>query len=369
MALIDGIYGPDDLKALSVEELDGLAEEMRELIIERVSLNGGHLASNLGSVELTIALHYAFNSPTDKIVWDVGHQAYAHKLLTGRKDRFNTIRKGGGLSGFPKRSESEHDPFGTGHSSTSISAALGMLEGKSLSGEEGEVIAVIGDGAMTAGLAFEGLNHAGHLRKKLIVILNDNDMSISPNVGALSNYLSRIMTGVFYNRVKKETKHLLEVLPGVGEPMLRMAQRAEDTVKGFFAPGMLFEELGFEYVGPVDGHRIEALLETFETARGFEWPTLIHVITQKGRGYDPAEKDPSVFHGVGPFDVETGEANGTKSGPSYSRVFGDTLIELAREAFTCFSTVSGQESKKMLYSACGFSAGPDPRNRSWHNVI
>ena len=325
------IQSPADLRALNDDELAALAAEIRELIIEAVSRNGGHLASNLGTVELTVALHRVFESPVDQIVWDVGHQAYAHKILTGRADRFDTIRRDGGLSGFPKRSESEHDCFGTGHSSTSISAALGIMEAKRRTGRPGDVIAVIGDGAMTAGLAFEGLNHAGHLRKKLIVVLNDNEMSISPNVGALSKYLSRIMTGPLYNRVKKETKQILEGLPRLGEPMLKMAQRAEDTVKGFFAPGMLFEELGFAYVGPVDGHRLDALIEVFEKVRDFDWPTLVHVITRKGKGYEPAEKSPSFFHGVGAFDIETGETIGRKGAPSYSRVFGEALTELARE--------------------------------------
>lgn len=331
MSLIENIKGPADLKKLSIEDLESLAGELRQLIIERVSLNGGHLASNLGTVELTLALHFVFDSPVDCIVWDVGHQAYAHKLLTGRQKDFHTIRTGGGLSGFPRRCESCHDHFGTGHSSTSISSALGIMEGKRRTGAPGDVVAVIGDGSMTAGLAFEGLNHAGHMRKKLIVVLNDNDMSISPNVGALSDYLSRIMTGAFYNKVKKETKNFLEGIPGVGEPMVRFATRAEDTVKGFFAPGMLFEELGFEYVGPVDGHRLEALIESFRTVRSYDWPTLIHVITKKGKGYEPAESSPSSFHGVGSFNVETGESTGGQGPPTYSSVFGDAMVELARE--------------------------------------
>ncbi len=330
MSILQQIKSPEDIKKLPLEELNPLADEIRELIIERVSLNGGHLASNLGAVELTLALHRVFDSPQDRIVWDVGHQCYAHKLITGRKDEFHTIRKPGGISGFPKRTESPHDAFGTGHSSTSISAALGMMEAMRKTGNTGEVVAVIGDGAMTAGLAFEGLNHAGHLKKKLIVVLNDNDMSISPNVGALSGYLNRIMTGALYNKFKKETKQLLEGIPGVGESMLRVAQRAEDTFKGFFAPGMLFEELGFEYMGPVDGHRLEALIETFERVKKFDWPTLVHVITKKGRGYEPAERNPSLFHGIGPFDIETGLVAGKKEAPSYSRVFGNALTELAR---------------------------------------
>ncbi|MBI5142352.1 MAG: 1-deoxy-D-xylulose-5-phosphate synthase [Nitrospirae bacterium] len=334
MALLESINCPDDLKKLTIAEMEALAEEIRDLLIERVSINGGHLASNLGSVELTIALHHVFDSPRDRIIWDVGHQAYVHKILTGRRDLFHTIRREGGISGFPKRSESVHDAFDTGHSSTSISAALGMAEGKRNAGAAGDVIAVIGDGAMTSGLAFEGLNHAGHLGRKLIVILNDNDMSISPNVGALSGYLHRLMTGVFYNRVKKETKQILEGIPRVGESMLKMARRAEDTFKGLFAPGMLFEELGFEYVGPVDGHRVEALVETLHKVREFDWPTLVHVITKKGKGYEPAEKNPSRFHGIGPFDIETGEPQASASAvttPALSKVFGDALTALAAQ--------------------------------------
>ena len=325
---IENIKSPHDLKSLSIDSLKELAQELREVIIETVATNGGHLASNLGTVDLTIALHYVFNSPDDKIIWDVGHQAYAHKLLTGRFDTFNTIRKHKGLSGFPKMSESPHDAFGTGHSSTSISAALGILAGRDHNKEKFKVIPVIGDGALTAGLAFEGLNHAGHLKKDLIVVLNDNEMSISPNVGALSAYLRRIMMGDLYTKFKKETKLFLERIPGVGEPVLKIAQKAEDTVKGLVVPGLLFEELGFEYVGPVDGHKIESLIETIETFRDFPGPVLIHAITKKGKGYEPAEKNPSNFHGVGPFDIETGESQ-PSSNMSYSEIFGNCLTKLA----------------------------------------
>lgn len=327
---IERIKATKDLKKLTNPELKELAGELRKVIIERVAINGGHLASNLGTVDLTIALHYVFNSPIDKIIWDVGHQSYAHKLLTGRADAFSTIRQYGGISGFPKMSESPHDAFGTGHSSTSISSALGIIEARDQKKEKFKVIAVIGDGAMTAGLAFEGLNHAGHLRKDIIVILNDNEMSISPNVGALSAYLNRIMIGDLYTKLKKETKSILERIPKVGEPVLKIAQKAENTVKGFFVPGMLFEELGFEYVGPIDGHRISLLIETLERFKDFPAPVLIHVITKKGKGYAPAEKSPWIFHGVGPFDIETGnQASSTK--PTYSELFGDCLTELARE--------------------------------------
>ena len=337
--LIEKIKNPADIKKLSITELKDLADELRELIIERVATNGGHLASNLGAVDITIALHYVFNSPEDKMVWDVGHQSYTHKLLTGRFNTFSTIRQYGGISGFPKMTESPHDAFGTGHSSTSISAALGILEARDIIKSQvpnlknqipNKVIAIIGDGAMTAGLAFEGLNHAGHLKKDLIVILNDNEMSISPNVGALSAYLRRIMMGDLYTKLKKETKLFLEKIPAFGEPVLKIAQRAEDTVKGLFVPGLLFEELGFEYVGPVDGHKIDSLIETLKTFKEFPGPVLIHAITKKGKGYEPAEKNPGIFHGVGPFDIETGEQ--LSSGKiSYSEIFGNCLTKLAKE--------------------------------------
>lgn len=320
----------EDLKKLTIPELKELAKELRQIIIERVAINGGHLASNLGTVDLTIALHYVFNSPKDKIIWDVGHQSYSHKILTGRAEAFSTIRQYGGISGFPKIDESPHDAFGTGHSSTSISSALGIIEARDQKKEDFKVIAVIGDGALTAGLAFEGLNHAGHLQKDLIVVLNDNEMSISPNVGALSAYLNRIMTGDLYTKFKKETKLFLERIPKVGEPFLKIAQRAEDTVKGFFVPGMLFEELGFEYVGPIDGHKIESLIETFERFKDFPMPVLIHAITKKGKGYSPAEKSPWIFHGVGPFDIETGSQI-SSANPTYSEIFGSYLVKLARE--------------------------------------
>jgi len=328
--LIERIKGHEDISHLSKNELEQLSGELRDIIIETVSTNGGHLASNLGTVDLTIALHHVFNSPSDKIIWDVGHQCYAHKLLTGRYGAFSSIRKQGGLSGFPRMSESPHDAFGTGHSSTSISSALGILEGRDQKKEQFKVIAVIGDGALTAGLAFEGLNHAGHLKKDLIVILNDNEMSISPNVGALSAYLRRLMMGDLYTRFKKETKLFLERIPGVGEPVLRIAQKAEDTVKGLVVPGLLFEELGFEYVGPVDGHKIDMLIETMETFRDFPGPVLIHAITKKGKGYEPAEKSPGIFHGIGPFDIETGKPY-PSSKKSYSEIFGSCLTSLAKE--------------------------------------
>ncbi|MBI5212109.1 MAG: 1-deoxy-D-xylulose-5-phosphate synthase [Nitrospirae bacterium] len=348
--LIENIKSPQDIKSLSTEELNTLAEEIRNVIIERVSINGGHLASNLGVVELTIALHYVFNSPEDKIVWDVGHQAYPHKLLTGRFPLFHTLRKYGGISGFPKISENPHDAFGTGHSSTSISAAIGMLEARDIikksqisnleSQIPNKVIAVIGDGAMTSGLAFEGLNHAGHLKKDLIVILNDNEMSISPNVGAMSNYLSKVITSSFFQKFRKETKALLEGIPKIGESVAKIAHRAEGSLKGFFLPGGLFEDLGFTYVGPIDGHDIPLLIETLSGIKDINEPVLVHVVTKKGKGYKFSEDDPCIYHGIGPFAVDTGlQTEGVKckdSGApagnpqiSYSDVFGDALIDIA----------------------------------------
>jgi 1-deoxy-D-xylulose-5-phosphate synthase len=325
---LEEITSPADIKNFSMRELRKLAREMRKAIIERVSLNGGHLSSNLGVIELTIALHYVFDSPVDKIIWDVGHQTYPHKLLTGRYSRFSSIRKYRGLSGFPKRNESEHDPFGTGHSSTSISAALGILEGRDKNGERYKVIAVIGDGAMTGGIAFEGLNNAGHLRKDLIVVLNDNEMSISKNVGALPAYLNRMLTGDLYQKIKKETKSRLESIPKVGGKAAKIAQKTEEMIKRLFLPGIIFEELGFTYVGPVDGHDTELLIRTLKSVKKESSPTLVHVITKKGRGYEFSEKYPSLYHGIGPFKLETGSPVSGKH-ISYSEVFGNTLTELA----------------------------------------
>lgn len=329
--LIKNIESPADLKKLAQEELPLLAEELRDIIIEQVSCEGGHLASNLGVVELTIALHYVFNTPTDKIVWDVGHQSYAHKLLTGRYGQFSTLRKYKGLSGFPKMDESPFDAFGTGHSSTSISAAVGIAEARDKRGERFKVIPVIGDGAMTSGLAFEGLNNAGQLKKDLLVILNDNEMSISKNVGALSAYLNRILTGEAFQKLKKETKSFLEHIPKLGAPVSKMAQRAEETLKGLFLPGILFEELGFTYIGPIDGHDIDLLIETFNRIKPLNEPILLHVVTKKGRGYKFSEKDPCVFHGIGPFDMDTGTITSDPTTPTYSEVFGKALTSLAQE--------------------------------------
>lgn len=331
MGLLEKINSPEDLKKIDRNDLPLLADEIRETIIDVVSKNGGHLASNLGSVELSIAIHYIFNAPYDQVIWDVGHQAYTHKILTGRREAFHTLRQFNGISGFPRREESRYDVFNVGHSGTSISAALGKAVARDFLGENYKVIAVIGDGSMTAGLAFEALNQAGHLKKDIIVILNDNEMSISRNVGALSAYLNRIMTGQFYTRVKKETEHILKNIPKIGESMLKAAKVAEESVKGLIAPGMLFEEMGFNYVGPIDGHRIEHLINTFENIKKLSEPILIHVVTKKGKGYKFAEKDPAFFHGPPPFYIETGEARKKSLIPSYTKVFGDTIIKIARE--------------------------------------
>jgi 1-deoxy-D-xylulose-5-phosphate synthase len=330
--ILDRIRTPSDVKGLDAEELDRLCRELRNEIITTVAKNGGHLASNLGVVELTVALHHVFDLPLDKIVWDVGHQSYAHKLLTGRRDRFHTLRQYGGVSGFPKRDESPYDTFDSGHSGTSISAALGMAEARRHQGKEGKVIAIIGDGSMTAGLAFEGLNQAGHIDEDLIVILNDNEMSISPNVGALSSYLNRLMTGQFVNRFRDDIKSFLETLPSIGKSVLRFAKQAEESLKGFLMPGLLFEELGLKYIGPIDGHRLDYLVETLQNVKKLRGPIFIHVITKKGRGYGPAEMNPSRFHGVSPFKVETGEpAEPGGRIPTYTEVFGETVCRLARE--------------------------------------
>ena len=330
--LLDTVNSPADLRDLSVAEMEQLARELRETIITTVARTGGHLAPSLGVVELTLALHYVFDTPRDRLVWDVGHQAYAHKLLTGRKDRFATLRQYRGLSGFPKRAESEYDPVGAGHSSTSISYSLGMAAAKAIQGEPGKVIAVIGDGSMTAGMAFEGLNHAGDLDRDLIVILNDNEMSISKNVGALSSFLSRKMTSRTIRRLRDHIEDRLMALSSVGENILTMLRKSEENLKNLFTPGMLFEALKFKYVGPIPGHELDDLIATLENVRdNSHGPVLVHVITTKGKGYKPAETNPGEFHGVGPFDVATGTpVKSVSRGVSYTRVFGDTLCRLAR---------------------------------------
>ncbi len=335
MSLLDHIDSPAELKSLSCTELTALAAEIRERLIEVCSVNGGHVGANLGVVELTLALHYCFDSPTDRIVWDVSHQAYVHKLLTGRRDAFETLRQAGGISGFTRRDESPHDPFGAGHAGTSVSAVLGLAAARDLKGEHHKTIAVIGDGAMTAGLAFEAMNHGGGLAKDLIVVLNDNEFSIAPNVGALSAYLSRHLAGDTYLALRGFVERLLNRLPGVGEPMLRAAKGVEDGLKQAILPGMLFEELGFAYIGPIKGHDIKSLIEAFQRAAKLKRPVLVHCATQKGKGYHFAEKDPAKWHGLGPYHIDTGKprSNGTGATPplTYMRVFGDTLVELAEK--------------------------------------
>ena len=327
--LLERIHSPIDIRKLSLPEMKELAQDVRDHIVQIVSRTGGHLAPSLGVVELTIALHYTFATPHDKLIWDVGHQSYAHKILTGRREQFATLRQYKGLSGFPKFKESCYDAFETGHSSTSISVALGIALAKKLKKDSHRTIAVIGDGAMTAGLAFEALNHAGPLDKDLIVILNDNEMSISSNVGALSSFLSRKLTGKTMSRVKN---HLVEKLKisDVGENILNILRKSEESFKSFFTPGMLFEAFKFDYVGPIDGHNLENLVETLETVRdSSHGPMLIHVLTKKGKGYEPAEKNPDIFHGIGPFDIVSGKPRTTKGAPTYTKIFGDTITELA----------------------------------------
>ena len=316
--LLSDINSPADLRQLSKEELPQLAEEIRTLIVDKVQQTGGHISSNLGVVELTIALHYVFNSPEDRFVWDVGHQSYVHKILTGRRDRMDTMRQPGGLSGFPKRSESEYDTFGVGHSSTSISAALGMAIAAQTNNDSRRSVAIIGDGALTAGQAYEALAHAGDLNANVLVILNDNEMSISKNVGGMSNYLARLLSGNFYASAKAGSKKVLEKIP----PAWEIARRAEEHVKGMVVPGTLFEEMGFNYIGPIDGHDLETLIATLSNLRERKGPQFLHIVTKKGKGYEPAEEQPGKYHGVSP-------AGSKSSGPTYTKVFGKWLCDMA----------------------------------------
>ncbi|MCI6606684.1 MAG: 1-deoxy-D-xylulose-5-phosphate synthase [Mitsuokella jalaludinii] len=331
-ALLNRIEKPEDVKALTVRELEQLASELRHFIIDTVSQNGGHLAPNLGTVELTLALYSVFSFPEDKLVWDVGHQAYTHKILTGRRDAFKTLRKKGGITGFPNRSESVYDAFGVGHASTSISAALGMALARDAKGEKNQVIAVIGDGALTGGESFEALNNAGDLGTKLIVILNDNEMSIDANVGAMSEYLSRIRIAPQYARAKRDMGSLLMSIPHIGDKVYKTASHLKDGVRSVLVPGSLFEEMGFHYIGPIDGHNIALLEEVLTSAKEMEGPVLIHIHTVKGKGYKPAEQAPEKFHGVGCFDPSTGKS-AKKAGcaPSYTSVFSKALIDLAKD--------------------------------------
>ncbi|MFH2065271.1 MAG: 1-deoxy-D-xylulose-5-phosphate synthase [Pseudomonadota bacterium] len=334
MGILEHIESPKDIKQLDKNELAKLAAEIRKTIVEVVSTNGGHLASSLGVVELTIALHFVFDVPKDKLIWDVGHQSYAHKLLTGRRDRFHTLRKYEGLSGFTRISESPYDAFSTGHSSTSISAGLGIACAKQLKKQKNKVIAVIGDGSMTAGIAFEGLNQAGdiHKDKDLIVVLNDNDMSITHNVGALSSFLSRKFSAKYLQEWRKDFGEFLKNLPKIGDDVYQFAKRSEESFKAFVTPGMLFEAFNFEYFGPIDGHNLSHLIKIMENIRNINEPVLLHVTTQKGKGYPPAEKNPVYFHGVGSFEVETGVCRGIRSPiPTYTDIFGKTMIKLAEK--------------------------------------
>jgi 1-deoxy-D-xylulose-5-phosphate synthase len=331
MSLLETIHSPSDLKKLTVTQLPTVAAELRQMIIATCAKNGGHLAPSLGVVDLTIALHMVFSTPVDKIIWDVGHQAYAHKLLTGRQESFPTLRMLNGMSGFPKRHESPHDAFDAGHSSTSISAATGFAVARDLAGRKNKVVAVIGDGSMTGGIAYEAINHAGDLNKDLIVILNDNEMSIAENVGALSTFLSRTSSSEFLHRFKKNAESFLK-RTDMGGHVLQLARKVEESFKGLFTPGMLFQAFGFEYIGPIDGHDLPALIETLESVKKFDNAVLVHVLTKKGKGYKPAEDNPSLFHGVGPFDVKTGKVLKGKGGAaSYTAVFGTALCKLAAE--------------------------------------
>ena len=332
MGLLDRIDSPCELKNCTLDELSQLAVELRRCIIDTVSRTGGHLAPSLGTVELTLALHRAFDCPQDKIIWDVGHQSYAHKILTGRREAFSGLRQKGGITGFPKREESVYDSFGTGHSSTSISAALGMATARDIAGEQYRVAAVIGDGALTGGEAFEGLNNAGTLGKDITVILNDNGMSIAPNVGAMSEYLSRFRVAPGYHRAKQDIKSFLKSIPHIGERVCRTAEQIKDGVRSVLVPGSIFTDMGFQYIGPLDGHNIALLLDVFEQAKHLKGPLLIHVETCKGKGYAPAEQAPDKFHGIGKFDVVDGTTlQKTDARPTYTSVFGKALLEAAAE--------------------------------------
>lgn len=326
--ILEQIKGPENLKNMSPEELCVLAGEIRTFLIEKISHTGGHLASNLGVVELTIALLRTFDLPKDKIIWDVGHQSYTHKILSGRMKEFDELRQYGGLSGFPKRKESPYDAFDTGHSSTSISAGLGIAQGRDILGEDYKVVSVIGDGALTGGMAYEALNNAARMKKNFIIVLNDNKMSISENVGGMSRYLGGLRTGNGYNDLKKNVADTLERIPVVGERMIDRIKRTKNSIKQLFIPGMLFENMGITYLGPVDGHNIQALCKVFKEAQKLDHAVLVHVLTKKGKGYEPAEKNPAAFHGVSPFDIKTGRPVAEKKYPTYTDVFSKKLCQL-----------------------------------------
>ncbi len=329
--ILERIKGPEDLKELSPEEIGTLAEEIRSFLIEKISRTGGHLASNLGVVELTIAIFLSFRLPEDKVIWDVGHQSYTHKILSGRMEEFDELRQYGGMSGFPKRKESPYDSFDTGHSSTSISAGLGIAQARDIQGKDYKVAAIIGDGALTGGMAYEALNNAARMKKNFIIILNDNKMSISENVGGMSRYLNGLRTGSGYNDLKKNVADALERLPVFGNPIIDKIKRTKNSIKQLFIPGMLFENMGITYLGPVDGHNVQALCKVLREAQKLDHSVLVHVMTKKGKGYGPAEKNPSRFHGVEPFDIATGKPLAEKKYPSYTQVFSRKLCQLARE--------------------------------------
>ncbi len=326
--LLASINDPADLRELSNQELKSLAEELRQFLIHSISQTGGHLAAGLGTVELTLALHHVFDTPDDRLIWDVGHQSYPHKIITGRREKMPSLRQRGGLAGFPKRGESPYDTFGVGHSSTSISAALGMAIAAQQEQSDRRVVAIIGDGALTAGMAFEALNHAGDLDTNLLVILNDNDMSISPNVGGMSNYFAKVLSGKLYSTVREGSKKVLGVMP----PVWELARRAEEHVKGMVAPGTLFEELGFNYIGPIDGHDLDTLVTTLRNLRALKGPQFLHIVTTKGKGFTPAEENPCTYHGVGRFNPDSGKLEKKpSSGPTYTQVFSDWLCDMAAE--------------------------------------
>ncbi|MCI8576847.1 MAG: 1-deoxy-D-xylulose-5-phosphate synthase [Lachnospiraceae bacterium] len=329
--LLEKIQGPEDVRELDFDQLDQLAQEIRQFLIEKISVTGGHLASNLGVVELTVALYLAFDLPEDKVIWDVGHQSYTHKILSGRREMFTELRQYGGLSGFPKRKESPYDSFDTGHSSTSISAGLGMAQGRDLMGEDYSVVSVIGDGALTGGMAYEALNNAARLKKNFIIVLNDNNMSISENVGGMSRYLNGIRSGEGYNELKKQVSGTLSRIPVIGTGLVDKISRTKNSIKQLIIPGMLFENMGITYLGPVDGHDIRALVKVFREAKKLDHAVLVHVLTKKGQGYSPAEKHPSRFHGVEPFDIATGRPLKKKVYPSYTDVFSRELCRIAQE--------------------------------------
>ena len=325
--LLETIDTPEQLRRLPTSELPKLAAELRRYLIHSVARTGGHLSAGLGTVELTIALHYVYDTPEDRLIWDVGHQSYPHKILTGRREQMATLRQRGGLSGFPKRSESPYDSFGTGHSSTSISAALGMAIAARREGSSRRIVAIIGDGAMTGGMAFEALNHAGHLKSNLLVILNDNEMSISPNVGGMHNYLARILSSKLYTTMRDGSKNVLSIAP----PVWELARKAEEHMKGMVTPGTLFEELGFNYIGPIDGHDLDTLVTTLKNLRERDEPQFLHIVTRKGKGFPPAEKNPTCYHGVTAFDPETGAIYPRSAPPSYTHLFGEWICEMAEQ--------------------------------------